>query len=751
MTSGPARAKLDSMKDRLRRVRVTSLSLVLGLLTATIVPAQGVGEALVTLRKMEVAGLAAFSRDDVAVALLNDATTLTAVQRSLDAETAALVADRVRELHRRGGYAQAEATGKLADGVLRVDLHAGPRFRSGEVRCTGNQVVSAAALRERFAARPQAPMWATDEEKSAANSDARRAWIDGEFPTMDDRAAERMQRIVRDAYRERGRYGARAAVEFVPDGERMTLVVTVASEGHEVRMRSVKLDGEDETAAAAVLSSVGFVRDTLATREAVGALRYGLEATGLYLHVDVAVDDEAPASLDPLVVKVKPRPGAPALDAVSPRDVEQVQRALRGLVVRVERGDTLRVTCTLTEPVPMGESLRYLPGVASVQVGRDGFLLDVERLQFREAPATRTVFGMCGLGCLFRCGEACAVWRTGVPMPMELRLASQLAESGEFEFRWGAKFHTRGTSLLDCSLHPATARQVIVRASSVQRDGETLALRFGETTVRIAADGALLDEEIAFTAQQHHFAIAWAKDGLGEMTRAFDGVAVTSNLGEVVTTVLAAIGSQLATADPRVPALLREGVSTAAAALEPGVQGDRPAPSRAPVLDNPTTSVPALFGMILASTVVNREYRGCLPVICSAFACVLLGDSRAAKVAFDMLAEDGSAGPLHRGTVAIGFRLLGNERAADHFRDLAASRATFDDCWRDVADLAASFPALHGLPARIGARWRTAPELKELFTGVADGAAGDLAAWRKGLELLWNNGGERLLRDALAK
>jgi hypothetical protein len=725
---------------------------VLGLsLTATIVPAQGVVQGLLALRKMEVKGLAEFSRDDVAIALLNDATTLAALQRPLDAEAVALVADRVRELHRRGGYAQAEATGKLADGILHVDLRAGPRFRSGEVRCNGNQVVSTAALRERFAAQPQAPIWATDDAKSAADSDARRAWIAGEFPTMDDRAAERMQRIVRDAYRERGRYGARSAVEFVPDGERMTLVVTVASEGHEVRIRSVALDGEDEAAAAAVLSRAGFVRDTLATREAVAALRHGLEATGRYLQVDVAVGDDAPASLDPLVVKVKPRPGAPALEAVSPRDVGQVQQALRGLVARFERGDTVAVTSTLTEEVAMGTGLRALPGAQSLLLRRDAFLLDVEHMQFGEAPATRLVVGFCGLGCLLGYGELRAVWRTGFQLPMQLQVVSRLAESGEFELRWGAAFQTGASGMLDLSLHAATARQLLMRASSVQRDGEVLALRFGETTVRIAGDGVLLDEEIAFTSEDRRFVIAWAKDGLGEMTGAFEGVAVSSNLGEVVTTMLAATWSQLATDDHRVPALLREGVSTAAAALEFRDRPHRLAKPTVPRLDKATTVVPAGLGLQLASPMVSREFQGCLPAICSAFACFLLGDARAAKAAFETLAEDDGGGPLSRGAIAIAWQLLGNERLAGVFRDLAASRMTFDDFWRDAADLAASFPKLHGLPARIGARWRATPELKQLFTGVADGEAGDLAAWRKGLELLWSSGGEQLLRDALAK
>jgi hypothetical protein len=56
-----------------------------------------------------------------------------------------------------------------------------------------------------------------------------------------------------------------------------------------------------------------------------------------------------------------------------------------------------------------------------------------------------------------------------------------------------------------------------------------------------------------------------------------------------------------------------------------------------------------------------------------------------------------------------------------------------------------------GLPSHIGAAWRRVPELQELLAGLPAGGEGDVIAWQRGIELLWQHGGEASLRALLER
>lgn len=685
---------------------------------AAAVVAQEVPDPLRALREMEVSGETVFPRDRVAMELVADADTMRELLRGLDVAAAEVVAERVCELHRRGGYANAKATGKVAGGVLHIALEAGTRYRCGEVRCTGNSALATEAL------------------AAACRAGGERPWAPTQFPNLAADAAERTAKLVVDAYRAVGRHGAQATVALAPDGEAMALAITIADEGRELRIRSLRLDGEGDAAAAAVLGELAFAPDVVATSAVLAGLQRELESTGRYQTVDVAIPEDAPAVLDPLVVSVQLRTNAPAPGALHKRDIAQVGRAMDVVAAHLQRGDVVAVELDGSQ----SDGSHFFSGKMSFRAGSNGFAMKAERCHWGGREWGRAVFGCTTERLWYELGGVGGTFDFPTPVAVQFRMATALGDGDEMQLSFNVGFSTGAGSGLQLDIHPATAAQLLAKASDVRRDGETLMVQLEDAALLIAADGELTSGRITVGAAT----MSWAEGFAKPPGSARSTAQLVTVLGTLVADALAAA----AKTDARLAALVR-GSTLAAATLEPtkpSVASEPPIAS----LGEPGSTM-AVIGRAVAWPAVSREYDGHLVDLAAAAASLMLGQTRQMNARLGTIVRSERHGSLSLAILARAWSLLGNERAAATFRKVAVEEWSFDSIYGDLAELGASFESLRAAPARIGAAWRTQPELQELLAGVPEGEAGDLAAWRKGLELLWTSGGEKVLRDLLLK
>ncbi|HEX5054571.1 MAG TPA: hypothetical protein VFZ65_22535 [Planctomycetota bacterium] len=721
-----------------------SAALLLFAVLAPTALAQRGPDAVQALRDMEIAGETVFSRDAIAMRLIADPVTLRALQRRLDDDSAEVVSERVCDLHRAGGYANATASGKVTDGVLRIALDSGTRYRSGEIRCSGNTLVSTATLRERLQARrPKTPVaWSLDETRDPV-------WTPGSFPVIGADATKSIEWIVSSAYRELGRHGTKCTVRLEPDGDTIALAVAVTREGHEVRIQSVKLDGEDEAQCAAVLAAIGFEPGTLATTAAWRRLERGLEATGRYMRVAMALPDDPPAVVDPLTVTVERRSDAPAPDAFAEKDLGQVRTAIDRLVARLSGGDALRIVCHVDEPITW-HRLRLPPGKISLSIGRDGFAIEADAVQWADRAPVKAALDLAVDRVFLAFGEHADSWHFKAPIDLQLQLSTSFVESGEMQFRWGLGFSTGGhdKGSLALSIHPATPTEALARATELRRDGDVLTLQYETVKLRIGVDGEVIDPPAVIKTGRGDVELSWQPAGVEGQPRTPAGAGARNGLIEALAIVAVDSLPEAARTDERGRALVRGCSQVVGDSVLEGEAG-HDEPDVPTLAGGGATSMFAVAGGIFGRAGVNRRVRGRTADVCAAFATLLQGDVRAAGQRFDAIGDGEEHGPLSCALIAAGFGLLGRPTSA--FRRRAEERWSFDAMFADAADVGASVPSdvLRRLPAKIGASWRLQPELKTLCAGLPAGEVGDLMAWRKGLELLWNSGGSELLRELL--
>jgi hypothetical protein len=712
----------------MRPLRAVAVAVVMG-----VVVAQGAPEPWRVLRAMEVDGLAAFDRDAIAVRLAFDPVSIDSLQRALDDEAAAQLAERVRELHRRGGYRRAEARGAVVDGVVRITLTAGPRYRCGTVACSGNVALTEQAIRE-----------------ALRNGGRDAVWKEGEFARADDRLAKRIEAAVQAEYRATGRYGAKVVVDVVPDdgAESLAARIRCEDEGRRVVIRGHWLVGEpDDEQRDAVLQSLQPELGRVASTGALSILRRMLGATGRYLKVEFELDDSSPAELDPLVIRVTPRPGSRPLGTTALRNAQRLQDAIDRVIARLHEGDSVTIETELTEAATWGR-FRVLPGAVVGHLSRDGVIVELERLAWgdRAASAAAFEFDSTGLGVVLA-GQT-GVWHFRQRVGVQAQLTSTFAATGEASLRWGLGFSLQPADGLAVSIHPATAGHLLSLADEVQDDDGLLIVRFDATTARIRTDGSRVEvtgagRKLAFAltpkaSVEHRRATLRSGEGAPPIYGAtlllrVAGEALSAHLGQAP--------------DPRVASLLRGVMATAIAPIRDGGRGE-PAVDTPALVDGPPSGE-RIFEAFLMLPAVRRDVTGRLVELSGAFSSQLAGSLRGANQGFQAIAANPAYGPLSLGLVAAAQRELRRRGLQERFAALAAARWTFDGFYADAADLGANFPATHVLPLRIGAAWRTQPDLKDLLGELPAGEAGDLLAWRKGVEHLWNAGGGDLLRELL--
>jgi hypothetical protein len=696
-------------------------------------------DALGALRRMEVVGDSPWSRERIAAALAMDLNTLRGIAALSEREQALRFAKRARELHRRAGYADAVVGGDAANGRLLLAVNAGRRHRRGELRCSGNHAVSDAALLAAAAAAGTGTGDANDT-----------TWLAGEHGALDERVTARAAAAVVGAYRDVGRHGARATAAFVRDADRMALAIAVTDEGREVRIRNVRLAGElDDEQAAAVLAAVRPAPDALATTAVLDELRRRIEATGLYRHARVAVGDEPAAVLDPLVVDVVPRPDAPPFTAAGQRDAQQVQRAIDRLLPHVRDGALLRCRVVCTWPVPMGAAVLF-PGTVELRWGKDGVACDVERLAIGAGPARRFALATSGGELVVTLGERGWRWRLPKPIAAQLTIATRFGASGGGEVVWTLDASTWTRPEIVFALHEGTAAHLLTR-SDVRRDGDDLLLGIGGAQARIGSDGEVVGRRAVFTHDGNTYELSWNDDDTPPVPRS--EVATPAALLELAATLLLDALPQSARGDARVAALLRGCTAASSdreldAAASPADARDEP---RMPALDDDAHRRPfaASIAAMAAAIAVDRSIDGRWSRLAALVGVRATAEPADATIRRAALLRDEASGPLVLALAACWYDLVGEPRWVQRCRDEARARWDLARFQADAADLLRHVAALRALPARVGAHWRTQPELNELLGELPAGEPGDLLAWRKGIEHLWNAGAGDLLRELL--
>lgn len=727
------------MPDYTPRVLRSSIAV---LLLPLLLPGQAPTEPWRVLRAMEVVGPATFDRDTIAGALAADDTTRQALRRPLDAETAAVVAERVRELHLRAGFGAAQATGEVVDGVLRITLAAGKRIRSGGVKCTGSTVVATERLRDLLAAiGPKPQSWGLRQGRF--DDRWKPTWVEGEFPTLDAKLAQRIEAVVLAAYQDVGRHGVRAKVEFPTVGDRIELHIVVEDEGREVAIASLALAGEDEAQRGPVLAAVHFTPGTLATSAALADLKRQFETTGRYLNVQLDLPTEVPAKLDPLTIAVTARPGAPAFGTVPMRDAAQLQLAIDRVQAQIAAGAMLRFGIRNKESIPIGR-FQILPGEVSFLLGSSGLVLAIEALQWGEAPAVPAAVQVTPQDLTFRHGDRCGRWRFDEALGLETHVTTNFLPTGEAELRWGVGVSQKAGEFFAAHIHPATVVHVLAKADEFGRNGDELMIRGRGTTVRIAADGSIVGQRVTIDNDDNQVTIAVsAAPDADELRRLFPGA---GKAGPASTVLLESAGIVLGDfyaaptgTDPRMEALLR-GFLAAAAAVPASLPAAEPAEQPPSLGGTAAPSFESMIGKAVLRLAVDRRWQGPIVDLGAGFGSLLLRDTGAANARFRAMLKGEDHGPLVLATAAALHRLLGNDRGAASFRERATERWTFDAVYREAAQIGANLESLRPLPAHVGARWRARPELQELFATLPPGEAGDLAAWRQGLERIWAAG-----------
>jgi len=352
----------------------------------------------------------------------------------------------------------------------------------------------------------------------------------------------------------------RADVTFEPDGERMAMVLSVADEGSEVRIKSLRLVGEDDAKAATVLAGLPFAPDTLATSATLAGLQRDLEATGRYLTVKVEIPNDAPAVLDPLAIAVEPSPGV--LPEASQRDVDQARKALDAQIARLRRGDTLQVDFALAEAQQCGEYLRLGPGTVSIRLSRDGYALEATNLQWGGQPPVAAALHLDMNTGTISCtvGAATSSWQLPVGA-LQVKVLTKPSQDGRMLIGYEVGFQSHAAAMVDVDLHPATALHLVGRAAKVQRDGDVMILDFGSTKVRIDANGQLAEDHFTFVSEDMPMEASWLQAGFGAPPRAatMDDPRALLALGNMLLTDALPADVLRDGADRRVPARAHAG------------------------------------------------------------------------------------------------------------------------------------------------------------------------------------------------
>lgn len=710
------------------------LSLACAVLLA-VVPQEPAPDLVTALLRCEVHGAVAFPPDAIRRALMTDAGALQLLQaRDRASDFAAKVAERAREGYLRGGYAEAQVTGAVQDGVLRLDVVEGPRLECGELRCSGVPYTEGSLLMVAMLDMPENLRWAK-KTPAKLDAEARSAF------------AARVQQFCR----QKGRHGAQCTVDFDRDGDVMNLRIDVTDRGQEVHVGKLELAGERPEDEAEVRQHLRYEDGALFTEDFATDLRHQLERTGRYARVTISPGEYAVGGrLDPFRVHVQLAGYAPKAAQTDWQAQAQLQRGIDSLRQDMVAG---RAVCFELAPAA-GSSMplfghRLSAARLAGHVAADGLALSCDDLRIDDQVLASPRLVLRNNEVLIAAVAGHYGWAHAAAMlPAKVSIATVLDGDGMMETRFGIGFCTTESAHFELTFHPATAGYLLQHSElSWTRDGDALVASRrdgGDRILRVAADGKL---EFSFRHRDEDGStevIALAAGGLDAVSAALRPPSgeVRPPLDEAATLLTEACARlQQDLPDKLRPAL--ELVRATAGFVKEQVASQPPASPKVEfVIPGAATPAAAAMAMPMMATAFAGWLGGSgwPRQVMEALPALMLGGGTRADAARRIfaLARRTETGPLARVGIAAELRFAGFAEAATAIQQLASENCTAEAVWQDLRALVEAAGHPDGLQ-QLGACWRKRPQLRELFADLSGDDADEQAA-RRGFQCLWEAG-----------
>ncbi len=182
-------------------------------------------------RDIVVRGAVTYAAEEIVNQLAFDETAWKAMRSPSPRSAAHVLAERVRDGYRRGGFMDADVMIAHEDGRIVLRVTEGPCVRCGTVRVTGNRSVDASVVVDAL----------VQPEKQWDGSRQWNGWTAGGVARCDEATRAQAWRRVVARYEAAGVGGTRGHVGFVRSDEAVDLHVQIEDEGDEVRIGRVVL------------------------------------------------------------------------------------------------------------------------------------------------------------------------------------------------------------------------------------------------------------------------------------------------------------------------------------------------------------------------------------------------------------------------------------------------------------------------------------------------------------------------------
>ncbi len=696
--------------------------------------AQEVREPWRVVRELRVTGAVAVQRDELVSALMADPRVMRLLVAPFDAAAFEKLAGAAQDVYRRNGFAQARVSWDRDEHSIRVDE--GSRRTCGEIVCEGNREVTTANLRAALHA------------ASKLFGDEKTGWRDGEPAPADDFALRAVRQAMQRAYVDRGYHNALIEVSPVLRDAVMDLHVVVKDEGRPTVVRRIALRGDDDAEAA--LARLRWQPGALLTRELADDLEAQLNDQGRYQTIAFVLPEKMPIELDPLIVAVRVLPCAPRLAEFEHADVVQIRRALQRVVEHIDSGRLIAMGGDLHASQWRGVQID--PGRVELRVSRGGFAIGLPSLRFKDGPDLPLELLVSPEWIGIAAGANS--FRFGLPQPMAFTFTvrSSFGANGRCEVRWGAGVSAGDhPGAIDVTLHPATASYIRYSDPDlIRREGEDLIVAGRAVSLRIGPDGEWRSGSAIEVPDGDRESVAmlditWEQLRADFLTRHPEPLEFFPAFVSRVARVLPPMGFE---ASGNILELISSAVQ---------VGGAEALPRRAPAErlrslgGLQVESAPPMneFARLLLGWAARVEVCGWPRDLCGVAGTLMLGRSDVAGLCVSAYAHDAGHGPVAMLAGAAVLGLLGAEEVSLAMLRLAEERWSFAAAYDDVAAACAGMADAAALPRLVGARWRAEARFAALFADLPAGPDGDLAAWRKGLEVIWNGGGGEWLKQVL--
>lgn len=683
-----------------------------------------------------------------------------------------VIARCVTEGYRNSGFHDVKVGVTSSDAHFVVEIAEGDRLRCGAIVVTGNRRVATADLQTDLmtkAGSAQGRAFTAGHEDALLPADFAGHWLPTNFARSGAASAEVAAAAVRSAYAELGYAKTRVEVSFQRNGDRLDLHVEVADEGEQIRVASLVIIGERTADLPAVMQRLDFQPNCLFTNSFCNNLERQLLRTGRYATVKCDAPPPNQPLLDPLVVRVRRVGYAPSDDAATQRDMGQLLAAFDQLAGHFQAGRGIQGGFDIgTGSALLGAWIG--PGAVSLILDQGAMRFTVAALRGPSGSFASFACDLTSDGLLLVHGDRWAAVRCDGLLDFSLTIRSQPSPHTGFasqEFRWGFNLSRGGAPPPLVHFHPTTAAYLLRGESTrCRRDGELLMLHIGDTDLRIAADGTFTPRAVSEGTTTPDPSTTPVRIALLDEPQQVDLAALRAKLPAEKQVPLLGLLWPFATAGAiewlaahdidlgEALPLLRSAAwlalpTTVEALVDGGADYFRATVSKQ---DTVTSEVAAVIG--LAATRIGAFWPGDgWPAVMLNVGPHMLGAEggleRGAKHLYE-LRQDPRLGPLALGAIGGTLHLLGFEQPAGVVLEEALARCTFDAAFADLDSMTPPDGFVGQALRAVGQHWRADPATAALCA-VPDGQAADLAACRRGLQVLWDAGLGACLRRALGE